>query len=76
MRPGALFGFTVEALEAGTYVLHPSRRYAHSEQYVRDVAARAGLEPVSMTRAALRTEKKQDVFGLITILRKPAGKTG
>jgi len=73
LKPGGLFGFTVEAMEAGTYVLHPSRRYAHSAEYLRDVAGRAGFEVLSMNRAALRTEKDKDVQGLVAVLRKPAG---
>ena len=73
LKPGGLFGFSVESIEEGTYVLHPSRRYAHSPQYVRDLAGKAGFEVVSMDRAPLRTESQKDVLGLVTVLRTPGG---
>lgn len=75
LRPGGLFAFTVEALDSGSYTLQPSRRYAHSEEYVRDQAAQAGLQQVSMDRAVLRMESDKEMFGLVTVLRKPPRQT-
>jgi predicted TPR repeat methyltransferase len=75
LRPGGLFAFTVEALDSGTYALQPSRRYAHSAQYVGDQAIQLGLDQVSMNRAVLRMESDQELFGLVTVLRKPSGST-
>ncbi|MBT3703392.1 MAG: methyltransferase domain-containing protein, partial [Alphaproteobacteria bacterium] len=33
LNKGGMFAFSVERLEVGTYVLQPSTRYAHNEDY-------------------------------------------
>jgi predicted TPR repeat methyltransferase len=70
LRPGGLFAFTVEAIDGGEYVLRQTRRYAHSATYVKQAAQRQGYELLSLDRAALRTENRCDVEGLVAVLRR------
>lgn len=71
LRPGGSFVFTVEeatgseALEP--YCIRPSGRYAHTEAYLRELMARAGLEPAAITRSWLRMESGRPVAGLIAV---------
>ena len=73
LKPSGLFAFTVEATDEGTYQLRQTRRYAHSPDYVREVARLQGYELVSLDRTALRSENKQDVEGLVAVLRRAEG---
>ncbi len=41
IRPGGLFAFSTESCEGANYKLQASGRFAHSSEYVRDVAAAA-----------------------------------
>lgn len=76
LRPAGRFAATVERLdgEAATsgYALGPSRRYAHSEAYLREMAAAAGLAVRLMEPCSPRREKGVGVPGLLFILEKPA----
>jgi predicted TPR repeat methyltransferase len=77
LRPGGRFGFTLEAGgEAGGkagYRLATSGRYQHAEGYVRRSLAAAGLTPIRIERATLRTEAGQPVGGLLVLAERPAG---
>lgn len=77
LRPAGRFAATVERLEgkaAGTgYALGPSRRYAHTEAYLRETAAAAGLTVLLMEPCSPRREKGVGVPGLLFIMEKPAG---
>ena len=46
-------------------------RFRHSEAYLREEAARAGLEFVDLIERPLRQEASQPVGGLAVALRKP-----
>ncbi|HVL76450.1 MAG TPA: tetratricopeptide repeat protein [Noviherbaspirillum sp.] len=70
LAPGGCFAFTVEEpVEDGGMQLLPSLRYAHSEQYVRDLAQRNGFEVDAMSRAPIRHDQERPVGGLYVYLR-------
>ena len=48
-----------------------TRRYTHSEPYLRRMAAMYGFEEVSLTPSALRVERGQPVPGYVVVLRLP-----
>jgi predicted TPR repeat methyltransferase len=70
LRPNGLFVFSVEVDDqTDTYTLRPTRRYAHSQRYLRDLARFHRFEVVSFSRKALRTEREKNVDGWIIVLR-------
>ncbi len=71
LEQDGLFGFSVELLRGeGDFVLQPSRRYAHSERYVRGMLAGNGFAPLSIETAVIRQDRREPVDGLIVIARK------
>jgi predicted TPR repeat methyltransferase len=64
------FVFTVEALDpaGGAYRLCDSRRYQHSLQYLRAVAATSGLRIILEDPVVIRKEQNRDVRGFLLIL--------
>lgn len=71
LAPGGRFAATVERLEGPEdFILGPARRYAHSERYVRSVAAAAGLRVVMMEPCTPRREKGVGVPGLLFVLER------
>ncbi len=71
LAPGGHFLFTVESAEGGAFELGPKRRWRHSEQYLRDVAARTGFEVAGLIACSPRTEAGEPVRGSAVALRKP-----
>jgi predicted TPR repeat methyltransferase len=73
LREGGLFLFTVEALPedaaAEPYKLQMSGRYAHNGDYVRRALQEAGLDVLELRAEVLRTERLQDVKGLLAVAR-------
>jgi len=70
LRPGGHLIFTVEELPNGPghqagFWLNPHGRYSHREDYVRGKLEAAGMTPLAVGRAVLRTENKQPVAGLV-----------
>lgn len=66
LAPDGLFAFTVEKLDAGDgFALQPSRRYAHSEAYVRRMLAENGLVLVAVRTERIRDDRKEPVSGLV-----------
>jgi len=53
------------------WLLRPSLRYAHSESYIRRLAAHHGFEVADTVRQALREEQRSPVPGLFFWLGKP-----
>ena len=68
---GGLFAFSVER-HAGPedLVLRPSRRYAHSEAYMRGVLARNGFTVVSLEMHIIRRDRGEPVEGLIVVAHR------
>jgi predicted TPR repeat methyltransferase len=66
-----LFAFSVEKLNAAHgFALQPSRRYAHSEGYVRQVLGEAGLAVMSLQEGVIRQDRNERVNGLIVVARR------
>lgn len=69
LRPEGLLAFTLEQLTEGTegFRIQPHGRYAHREQYVRDVLAGAGFQRVHIKSVVLRRERGSDVRGHLVV---------
>jgi predicted TPR repeat methyltransferase len=65
-----LFGFTVETHAGEGAVVGPKMRYAHSETFVRETIADAGLMLVDLSRVSTRNENRAPVPGLLVVARK------
>ena len=72
LMPGGHFAFSVEEAAAGAgFELRQSLRYAHSEDYIRDLLARYGLETLSMMRTDIRLDRGEPIYGMLFLSRKP-----
>ncbi|RWM21919.1 methyltransferase domain-containing protein [Mesorhizobium sp.] len=66
-----VFAFSVETTAGGDdFALQPSRRYAHSEAYVRHVLAASGFAILSLDRAVIRQDRSKPVDGLAVVAGK------
>ncbi|CDX26155.1 Type 12 methyltransferase [Mesorhizobium sp. ORS 3324] len=66
-----LFAFSVETLAGSDdFALLPTRRYAHSEGYVRRVLAAGGLSILSLDQAVIRQDRSEPVDGLAVVAGK------
>jgi predicted TPR repeat methyltransferase len=70
LKPGGWLLFTVERAAGEGYELGPKRRYRHAEGYLRDEAARAGLEVAGLLECSPRDEAKVPVEGLAVALQR------
>lgn len=76
LRGGGLFAFSVEHHSGPEdFVLRPSRRYAHSEAYARDVLARNAFAVKSLERHVIRQDRSEPVEGLIVAAESAEGTT-
>jgi predicted TPR repeat methyltransferase len=64
---GGIVAFTVETHGGDGAKLLPTLRYAHGAGYIRDVLAAAGLEPLHLAAATVRTEKGAPVDSLVVV---------
>ena len=66
-----LFAFSVEKLGDaggnGDFALQPSRRYAHSQTYVRGILADNGFSILSLETKMIRQDRRQAVEGLVVV---------
>ncbi|NWH07374.1 MAG: tetratricopeptide repeat protein [Alphaproteobacteria bacterium] len=67
--PSGLFLFTVEAQDEPGYRLAPTRRWRHSEAYLREAAARAGFDIAGLMAATPRYNSGEAVPGFAVALR-------
>lgn len=68
---GGVFAFSTEAHDGlEDFVLRRSRRYAHSETYLRRLLAAGGLEVVSFTRAPIRLDRGEAIEGFVVVARR------
>ena len=67
LEPGGHFALSLEEGQSGLE-LRASSRYAHSERYVRDVAAAAGLVVLQVERGTIREEQQRPIEGLFALL--------
>lgn len=65
LAPGGVFAFSLEEAEAGRELeLRASSRYAHSEAYVRGLAAAHGFVVEALRRDTLRHDQRRPIPGL------------
>lgn len=73
LRDGGLLVFTVEALPDDArphdHRLNPNGRYAHTHRYLERALAGAGLQPMALASAPLRSEAGLDVAGWVVSAR-------
>lgn len=76
MASRGLVAFTVEKAvhgeEGADFTLRESLRFAHSETYLRRLAAENGLAVIASEEAALRKDRGADILGLAMLLEAPA----
>jgi predicted TPR repeat methyltransferase len=75
LAPGALVAFSVEHIETSGMVLRSTGRFAHSQAYVADLAARYGLGVLHSQPAALRKDRNRPIDGRIMVLQRKEGPT-
>ena len=70
LEPGGVFCFSVEVASPGcsSFELLPSLRYAHSEGYLRRLAADHQFDVAGLFREALRQDQREAVDGLFVYL--------
>jgi len=82
LRPGGLFAFSVESLEAlaeaaaapperRDYQLNVTGRYAHSIAYLARMAAQSRFDVLSTTNTQSRLDKGKPVQGYLALWRRP-----
>jgi len=73
LKPGGVFAFSVERHDGDeSFVLRESRRYAHSETYLRTALTASGFAVQSIGRQTIRMDRGSAIEGLIVVARKPA----
>lgn len=70
LRSGGLFAFTVETTGTASQELRPTRRYAHSHEYLRSLASGFGFEVAAMNSAPLRMDHERPIEGAAYVLRR------
>ena len=70
LKRGGFFLFTVEAKAEAGYELSPKRRYRHSESYLREEAAYAGLDVIGLLACSPRVEANVPVAGFAAALQR------
>jgi predicted TPR repeat methyltransferase len=71
LQPSGLFLFSVEEADAGHDLqLRASSRYAHSQAYLRRLAAAQGFSVQRLERTALRHEQRRPIGGLCVLLAR------
>jgi predicted TPR repeat methyltransferase len=72
LSPGGFFLFSVEKKEGDGWEQTSVNRFRHSETYLREQGARAGLILADLQECVLRYEAGQPVAGIAMAFRKPA----
>ncbi|MGE0407965.1 MAG: class I SAM-dependent methyltransferase [Amphiplicatus sp.] len=72
LTPGGLAAFSVEKAGAEDWTLRESLRFAHSEDYLRRLAAQASLAVVTIEETVLRKDRGAEIVGLVAILKAEA----
>jgi len=70
LRPGGGFAFTVERGAGESWTLGESGRYAHSDAYLRSLAAMNGFDVAVLDEASTRDDRGAPVPGSVCVLRK------
>jgi predicted TPR repeat methyltransferase len=73
LPPGGVFAFSTEAHEGPeAFVLRESRRYAHSQPYLRRLLAAGGLDVVSFEEATIRMDRGEPLKGYVVVALRAA----
>lgn len=71
MASGGVFCFSAElADDTQDFALQPSLRYAHSDRYLRELAARHGFDVIGIVPAPVREEQRESIAGLFVYLQR------
>jgi len=71
LKPGGFFAFSVEAHDGPEdFVLRPSRRYAHSERYLRRLLQINHFAMRSLERETIRTDRGEAIIGLLVVTER------
>ncbi len=71
---GGLFAFSAERHDGSEpMMLRPSRRFAHSPTYLRNVLLRSGFEILSLESHFIRMDRGEPIEGLIVVARRGQG---
>ena len=71
LRPGGIFGFSVEQGDPETFHLRPTGHFAHGHQYLTRTWDAVGLQTISVSRQSLRQEADCPVPGLVCVVQRP-----
>lgn len=71
LKPGGFLLATFEKKDGAAYELGPKRRYRHSEDYLRQEAARSGFDIMGLLQCVPRTDAKKPVEGWAAALQRP-----
>lgn len=74
LAPQGWFAFTVESGERPVE-LRASRRFAHSEDYVREVLGHAGFRDIRLQGCVLRQDRGQDIHGFCVVASRQGAVT-
>jgi predicted TPR repeat methyltransferase len=69
LRSDGLFCFSVEAVDAGDFVLQPTLRYAHSLAYVSRLAEQSSFAVMTVEPHAVRRERETSIAGYNIVMR-------
>lgn len=69
LKSCGLFTFSAERGEGGDYTLQISKRYAHTEAYLRRLAVEHGFSLQSLARHVIRKDGDADIDGWVAVLR-------
>lgn len=70
LSPGGLFAFSTERLDVGAYALRQNGRYAHNDDYIRNLAASHDFAVAVCVLAELRKENDAAVVGSVCTLTR------
>lgn len=70
LADGGLLAFSVESLAGGDFALQPSRRYAHSDSYVRQTLEAHGLSVLALEPTTIRQDRREPIKGLAVVAGK------
>jgi predicted TPR repeat methyltransferase len=70
LAPDGMFLFTVEKKDGDGFELGPKRRWRHSDSYLRDAAAHAGMSISGMVQCSPRMEAGVPVAGLAVAMTR------
>lgn len=73
LRPRGLLAFSIETIEGRPFMLRRSRRYAHSLDYVSELAVRHSMQVLECRPTAIRRGDGGAVEGHVIVLRREAG---